>query len=109
MHARGISSGLGFAVAQQLACKGAKVYLAARNESKAAAALTRLEAEGLGPGNGKVVLLKLDLSDPKGTQRVAREFLRRETQLDILGMSLIFSAMYQEMLILDSPVNNAAR
>jgi NAD(P)-dependent dehydrogenase (short-subunit alcohol dehydrogenase family) len=63
------------------------VYLAARDESKATGALARLDAEGLGPGNGKVVWLKLDFSDPKTAKEGAEEFLKRETRLDILSMS----------------------
>ncbi|TDL29008.1 NAD-P-binding protein [Rickenella mellea] len=80
----GGNSGIGFATVQQLARKGAKVYLAARNESKATGAIARLEAEGLGPGNGEIVWLKLDLSDPKATKAAADVFLSKEKRLDIL-------------------------
>ena len=50
---------------QQLARKGATVYLGARDKIKANSALARLEAEGLAPGNGKVHWLDLDLSHPR--------------------------------------------
>ena len=79
------STGIGFVTAQQLARKGAKVYLAARDEGRATEALARLESEGLGPGNGTVQWLKLDLSDPKTAQEAAKEFIGKETRLDILG------------------------
>ena len=67
---------------------GAKVYLAARNESRANEAIKKLMAEGLGPGNGEIVWLKLDLSDIRGTKLAAEDFLRKEKRLDILGPSL---------------------
>lgn len=70
---------------KHLASKGAKVYLAARNESKATAAIAQLEAEGLGPG--LVEWLYLDLSDPRKAKAAAEAFLKKETRLDILGES----------------------
>ncbi|KAL7281916.1 hypothetical protein ACG7TL_003382 [Trametes sanguinea] len=82
----GGNAGIGFAIVQHLARHGAKVYMGARNEQRANAALERLRAEGLlvGPGNGEVVWLKLDLSDPRDTKRAAEEFMRKEERLDIL-------------------------
>ncbi|TDL15523.1 NAD-binding protein [Rickenella mellea] len=80
----GSNSGMGFRAVQQLARKGAKVYLAARNESRATGAISQLEAEGLGPGNGKVEWLKLNLSDPKQAKAAAEEVLSKEKTLDIL-------------------------
>lgn len=79
------SAGIGFATVQHLARAGAKVYLAARNESRATGAIARLEHEGLQPGDGEVIWLKLDLSDPRDAKKVAEEFLKREKRLDILG------------------------
>ena len=64
-----ISGGVGYATVKHLARVGAKVYLAARNEAKANDAIARLTAEGLGPGNGSVVWLKLDLSDPRDAKK----------------------------------------
>ncbi|KAF8804468.1 NAD(P)-binding protein [Phlegmacium glaucopus] len=69
-------TGIGFATVQHLARAGAKVYLAARNESRATGALARLDQEGLAPGNGEVIWLKLDLSDPRDAKEAA--------QLDVL-------------------------
>lgn len=79
------STGIGLATVQHLARAGAKVYLAARNESRATGAMAQLDAEGFAPGNGEVVWLKLDLSDPRDAKKSAEEFLKREERLDILG------------------------
>ncbi|KAL5504363.1 hypothetical protein ACEPAH_8437 [Sanghuangporus vaninii] len=80
----GATSGVGYATARELLRKGATVYLAARSESKAAATIYRLEAEGLGPGNGKAIWHELDLDNPHDVKRSAEEFLARESRLDIL-------------------------
>ena len=85
------STGIGFITVQNLVRKGAKVYLGARDESKATGALARLEAEGLGPGNGTVEWLKVDLSDPKVAQEAARKFVEKETRLDILSTFLLLA------------------
>lgn len=61
--------------------------MGARNESKATGAIKQLETEGL--GNGEVVWLKLDLSDPRDAKKSAEEFLQREKRLDVLSESTI--------------------
>ena len=70
---------------QGLLRKGATVYLAARNESKAAATISRLEAEGLAPGYGKAIWHKLDLDNPHEVKKSAEDFLAKESRLDILS------------------------
>ncbi|KAH9921374.1 hypothetical protein B0H21DRAFT_701637, partial [Amylocystis lapponica] len=80
----GGSSGIGYATLQHLARHGAKVYMAARSEAKAQAALARLEAEGVAPGNGTVRWLPLDLCDPRNAQKAAEEFMAKEKRLDVL-------------------------
>jgi len=78
----GSTSGIGFAVAQILVRKGAKVYLAARSEEKAKACLKRIEDEG--HEKGQAEWLHLDLSDPALAKKSAEEFLTKEQRLDIL-------------------------
>jgi NAD(P)-dependent dehydrogenase (short-subunit alcohol dehydrogenase family) len=80
-----LSIGIGYYTVKHLACRGATVYLAARNESKAIGAIAQLETEGLGPGFGQVNWLKFDLMDPRKAKAAAEEFLSKETRLDILG------------------------
>ncbi|KAJ7811369.1 NAD(P)-binding protein [Mycena leptocephala] len=79
----GANVGIGYSTVKFLARRGAKVYLAARNESKGAKAAASLELEGQESG-GKVVFLKLDLADPRMAKESAQEFLSKETRLDIL-------------------------
>ncbi|KZT38127.1 NAD(P)-binding protein [Sistotremastrum suecicum HHB10207 ss-3] len=80
----GASAGIGKYTVLHLARKGAKVYLAARNESKTIGVIQELELAGLGPGNGSLHYINLDLSDPKSINRSAEEFLKREERLDVL-------------------------
>ncbi|TFK39290.1 hypothetical protein BDQ12DRAFT_722666 [Crucibulum laeve] len=80
----GANTGIGYHTVKFLARKGAKVYLGARDEAKAAAAIAELETEGLGPGYGEVVWLKVDFSDPKLAKSAAEEFMTLESRLDIL-------------------------
>jgi len=58
--------------------------MAARNADKATAAIARLQTEGLAPGNGEVLWLELDLSDPRKAKEAAQSFLEKETRLDVL-------------------------
>lgn len=73
---------------QQLARKGAKVYMAARSEERAKAAIERLQAEGLQPGNGEVLWWELDLSDPRKAKASAEKFVEKERRLDVLSTSI---------------------
>jgi hypothetical protein len=47
--------------------------------------LAKLQHEGLGPGNGEVIWLKVDFGDMRSAKAAAEEFLKREQRLDILG------------------------
>ena len=63
---------------------GAKVYLGARNEERAKAAIERLINGKGGLGTGQVEWLRLDLSTPSSALRGAQEFLSKEQRLDVL-------------------------
>ncbi|KAI0640561.1 NAD-P-binding protein [Trametes meyenii] len=80
----GGNAGVGFATVQHLARHGAKVYMAARSEEKARAAIGRLHSEGLAPGKGEVIWLNLDLSDPRDVKKAAEAFMKLEDRLDVL-------------------------
>ncbi|KZS87617.1 NAD-P-binding protein [Sistotremastrum niveocremeum HHB9708] len=78
----GGNSGIGYETIKILSKHGAKVYMAARNESRAAAAITRLETEGV--ESGKVSWLRQDLADPRLAKKAADEFKKKERRLDVL-------------------------
>ncbi|KAJ8457177.1 hypothetical protein ONZ51_g11684 [Trametes cubensis] len=84
MIVTGGNSGIGYTTALHLARRGAKVYIGARSEQRAKAAIERMRAEGLQPGNGEVLWFQLDLSDPRKAKESAEEFLKREDRLDVL-------------------------
>ena len=69
--------------------RGAKVYIAARNESKATAAISRIEAWNPSSTRGQILFHKLELDDPRDAKKSAEAFLARESRLDILGECLI--------------------
>ena len=62
--------------------------MAARNKAKAEEAIAKLKKEGLGPGNGEVIWLELDLADPRNSKRAAAEFMSKEKRLDVLSTFL---------------------
>jgi len=91
----GGNSGIGFRTCQFLARNGAKVYMAARNESKAVAAIADLERQGL--NGGSVVFLNCNLPDPHAVKKAAETFLQLETRLDILVNNAAMPAVPFEM------------
>ncbi|KAF9223130.1 hypothetical protein BS17DRAFT_818020 [Gyrodon lividus] len=54
------------------------------NKGKAEEVITKLKQEELAPGNGQIVWLELDLSDPRNAEKTAQEFLSKESRLDVL-------------------------
>lgn len=82
----GQSTGIGYAIVEQLAAHGAKVYLAARSEGRAKAAIKGIEdAHPQVKEEGLVVWLRLDLTEPADVVESAKVFIGREQRLDILG------------------------
>jgi len=62
-----LSTGIGFESVKTLYKHGAKVYLAARNDQKAAEAIANIHEAGI--GKGSVEHLKLDLSTIESAQK----------------------------------------
>ena len=81
----GGSSGLGLESIKHFAQHGATVIMAARNLSKAEAAITSLKPHLSNTSN--VTILQLDLADLSSIQRSAHIFLSAHTRLDILMLN----------------------
>src|SRR5215467_9367417 len=77
----GGNSGLGYQTVLQLARRGARVLLAARDRARGTAALERLRAET--PGS-RAELAQIDLADLTSVERFATGFLAGGQELDVL-------------------------
>ncbi|KAJ7197769.1 hypothetical protein GGX14DRAFT_526004 [Mycena pura] len=76
----GSNTGVGKETAKALLQHNAKVYIAARSEEKARAAIQDLKSE-----TGKEAeFLRVDLADLPSIKRAAEEFAQKETQLHVL-------------------------
>ena len=78
----GGNSGLGYQTVLQLARRGARVLLAARDHARGAAALERLAAAGVPAGHAELV--QLDLADLTSVESFAAGFLAGGQGLDLL-------------------------
>ncbi|KAI0977226.1 hypothetical protein F4678DRAFT_412208 [Xylaria arbuscula] len=79
----GANTGVGKQLAQMLYSKHAKVYIAARSEAKANAAIDEIKSAEPS-SEGELVFIKLDLADLTTIKASAQEFLQREKQLHVL-------------------------
>ncbi len=87
----GANKGIGFEVVRQLARKGFRVFLSARDSDAGVAAVKKLNDEAgstaadLATGHASLVtFLKVDISDPDSIDSAAREFSRQADHLDSL-------------------------
>ena len=74
----GANKGIGFEVVRQLARKGFRVFLGARDEKAGEAAAKKLSSEG------EVTFLKIDFSKIDMIQGAATEFAKHSDRLDVL-------------------------
>lgn len=77
----GSNTGIGYEIALDLYKKGAKVYVACRNEEKALDAIRRMKADG---GTGELVYGHLDLASLRSVKSFADTILQSESRLDLL-------------------------
>ncbi len=77
----GSNTGIGFEVALDLYQKGAKVYVACRNEEKAQVAIERMKQT---EGSGELVFGHLDLSSLDAVKQFVNEVSNKESRLDYL-------------------------
>jgi len=79
----GGNSGVGFEIFRALLIKGAKVYIASRNEARARTAFFKIQNDPEVPG-GEYEFLHLDLGSLHNIQEFVREFQSKEQHLDLL-------------------------
>lgn len=79
----GANTGVGKELAQILYAKHAKVYVAARSEEKAKAAIESIKASSP-DSKGALALLHLDLADLTTIKKSATDFLSQETKVHVL-------------------------
>ncbi len=77
----GATSGIGLAMARELAGKGAHVTLVGRNTAKLATVAEQIRTQ---TGNANISTILADLSTHAGVQSTAHEFKKRRTRLDVL-------------------------
>lgn len=77
----GSNTGIGYETALDLYKKGAKVYVACRNEEKALDAINRMKADG---GTGELVYGHLDLASLQSVKAFADRIIQAESSLDLL-------------------------
>jgi NAD(P)-dependent dehydrogenase (short-subunit alcohol dehydrogenase family) len=77
----GSNTGLGFETALNLYEKGAKVYVAVRNEEKGHDAIRRIKAMAVG---GDLVYERLDLASLDSVKEFSERIIARENRLDLL-------------------------
>ena len=76
---------MGYNVAQQLALKGAKVYVSARSLEKANSAIKQMKEGYLSLAHGDLLHpLAIELGDLQNINAVAAKFAAEEGRLDIL-------------------------
>jgi len=77
----GSNTGIGYETAMDLYKKGAKVYVACRNQEKALNAIDRMMADG---GLGELVYEQLDLASLHSVKTFADNVIKAESRLDLL-------------------------
>ncbi|KAL7948111.1 NAD(P)-binding protein [Trichoderma barbatum] len=79
----GSNTGVGKELAQILYSKKATVYVAARSQAKATEAIQDIRS-AFPASTGRLEFLALDLSDLEAVAKSAKEFITRESKLDVL-------------------------
>jgi NAD(P)-dependent dehydrogenase (short-subunit alcohol dehydrogenase family) len=77
-------NGIGFLTAEQLALKGAKVYIGARSQEKCVGAIQAMHSRAGAEKTLNLAPLVMDLASLQQAKQAAYTFLQKETRLDIL-------------------------
>lgn len=62
--------------------------MGARSEAKAKEAIEKMKKEGLGPGNGEIEWLEVDLSEVGKARKAAERMLKKGEKVDYLSTLL---------------------
>src|SRR5439155_1223547 len=84
----GANKGIGHEVARQLAAKGFRVFIGARNRDAGRKAADEIAKQG-----GKATFLEIDVSDDNSVTAATREFAKAADHLDVLVTTLELSWM----------------
>ena len=91
----GGNSGVGYETSLQLARRNARVYIAGRSQFRVNEAISEMRKSSPKAGNLDLRFLALDLNSLNSVTAAAREFMNRESRLDLLinnaGVSLPLS------------------
>ncbi|KAF6018358.1 hypothetical protein EB796_023329 [Bugula neritina] len=90
----GANTGLGKVTAEELAARGATVYMACRNMEKAEQA--RQDILSKNP-EAKLILIKIDLNSLQSVKACAEEFMKENSSLDILVANAGFGAFQHNL------------
>lgn len=103
----GGNRGIGKEIVRQLAARGVKVYLAARDAGKAAAAAEEIRRGD--SGAGEIVTVELDVTHRDSVRRAASEVSKNEAALDILVNNAGINLHDEDCGVLDLPEDVLAR
>lgn len=78
------SDGIGYHTAYQMALKGSKAYIGARNETKALEAIEEMKRESPSIGADQLHPFAVDLGDLKAVKEAAQKFIATKNSLGIL-------------------------
>jgi NAD(P)-dependent dehydrogenase (short-subunit alcohol dehydrogenase family) len=81
----GSNTGIGYETALDLYKKGAKVYVACRDQEKALKAIERMKANG---GSGELVYKQLDLASLRSVKDFADNVIKAESSLWLNSVSV---------------------
>jgi len=85
---------MGYSIADHLALNGATVYMGARSETKAKAALEKFNSTHKASTiKGSLTWLPLDLTTPDDVMKAVEIFSGKEKRLDILGTANNWSSL----------------
>ena len=107
----GGNSGIGYETTLQLAKRNARVYIAARSESRVKEAIHSMHQSNAEATDYDLHFLSVDLQSFKSVRAAAEDFMKRESRLDLLinnaGVSLSYHFSLSFFLLLFSNLRDS--